>query len=166
MTIKRCSVGSETSPAVGDCNAVAAKLRGEISRRESDFVWSEMTNPAIARDTLGLEIKRFVIDKSSVRIKQKTMQIISSPKSSFWVAIRLSRIGTSQSQLKPQRDSPMGTPCVKNRDCHCGGEVDSQPPVERHAAVERYNHFLDENISQWSKLHQVNCVLLKDSEHE
>ena len=163
MTIKRCSVGSETSPAVGDCNAVAAKLRGEISRRESDFVWSEMTNPAIARDTLGLEIKRFVI---SVRIKQKTMQIISSPKSSFWVAIGLSRIGTSQSQLKPQRDSPMGTPRVKHRDCHCGGEVDSQPPVERHAAVERYNRFLEKNISQWFKLHQVNCVLLKDSEHE
>ena len=77
MTIKRCSVGSETSPAVGDCNAVAAKLRGEISRRESDFVWSEMTNPAIARDTLGLEIKRFVIDKNSLGIKLKTMQIKS-----------------------------------------------------------------------------------------
>ena len=75
VTIKRCSVGSETSPAVGDCNAVAAKLRGEISRRESDFVWSEMTNPAIARETLGLEIKHFVIDKNSVGIKLKTMQI-------------------------------------------------------------------------------------------
>ena len=55
---------------------MAAKLWGEISRRESDFVWSEMTNPAIARDTLGLKIKRFVIDKNSVGIKLKTMQII------------------------------------------------------------------------------------------